>query len=104
MAQSHPSAPAPGQAGAEAHWEPVGSQGDEPASIWSQTPPPPVMRPSIAVTESPVDTDLAQVLSEWRAAERRLDEHIEASPMRSLLQSEIARLRAEYQSLFARKR
>lgn len=101
MAQSQLTAPWPGEAGGIANWDSTGSVGEQPLDIWSQLPQTPVAQPSIAVAETPDRTDIAHVLSAWRAAERRLDEHIEASPMRSLIQSEIARLRAEYQRLFA---
>jgi hypothetical protein len=45
---------------------------------------------------------MSQLLDRWRAAERRLDDLVEASPLRTMVRSEIARLKAEYQRLFAR--
>ena len=82
MAQSQLSAHALGEAGGAAHWS--------------------ASQPSFTgVTKAPARIDIPQVLSAWRAAERQLAAHIEASPMRSLIQSEITRLRAEYQRLFA---
>ena len=52
--------------------------------------------------ELPQQLAISHVLDSWRAAERRLDGLVEASPLRTLTLSEVARLRAEYQRLFAR--
>jgi hypothetical protein len=44
---------------------------------------------------------MAQLLATWRAAERQLENLVEASPMRTLVRSQTAQARAEYQRLFA---
>ena len=44
--------------------------------------------------------DVHGVLASWRAAERRLANLLEASPMRTLVRAEVARLRAEYHQIF----
>lgn len=103
MAQSQLAAPSLGGAEGSALWESPGAVGEQPLDIWSQLPTPRATQPSVAVTVAPDRTDISHVLSAWRAAERQLDEHLEASPMRALIQSEIARWRAEYQRLFALK-
>lgn len=103
MAQSQVAAPSLGDASGSGLWESPGAVGEQPLDIWARLPMPRATQPSIAVTVAPDRTDISQVLSAWRAAERQLDEHLEASPIRALIQSEIARLRAEYQRLFAHK-
>ena len=102
MAQSQVSAPALGDAGGSALWDSPGVL-VEPLDIWSRLPTTPLTQPSATVADTRDRTEIGQVLTAWRAAERQLDEHIEASPMRALIQSEIVRLRAEYQRLFAQK-
>jgi hypothetical protein len=57
---------------------------------------------SSGATNPRARAEIAQVLAAWRAAERRLQDLLEASPMRIMVSSEIAKLRAEYQRLFAR--
>jgi hypothetical protein len=104
MAQSHLSASPAGKAGAVAHWEPADAQRQQPSDAWTRTPAAPPARPPVAVAVTPDDSNLVQVLAAWRAAERRLDEHIEASPMRALLQAQVERLRVQYQRLFTLKR
>lgn len=96
-------APSLGGTNGPAPWDPQGNVGDQPLDIWTRLPSAPATQPSIAVAVEPDRTDISHVLSAWRAAERQLDEHVEASPMRALLQSEIARWRAEYQRLFVLK-
>ena len=56
----------------------------------------------LTAPELPQQLAISRVLDSWRAAERLLDGLIEASPMRTLILSEVARLRTEYQRLFAR--
>ena len=101
MAQSQLSAPWPGEVGGSAAWEPAGAISDQPLDIWSQLPQAPITHLAISVTDQPDRTDISLVLSAWRAAERRLADHIEASPIRFAVLSEIAQLRAEYHRLFA---
>ena len=48
--------------------------------------------------------DVAQLLAAWRSAERQLGELIEASPMRTLVRAEVARLRADYHRVFEDRR
>lgn len=103
MAQSQLAAPSLGNTDGSALWESPGAAGEQPLDIWARLPMPQAAQPSIAVTPAPDRTDISHVLAAWRAAERQLDEHLEASPMRALIQSEIARWRAEYQRLFALK-
>jgi hypothetical protein len=101
MAQSQVTVPTVGAPGGAAPWDYVGGFGEQALEIWSRLPATPVSQPPAAVTQKLERTDIPHVLSAWRAAERRLADHIEASPMRSAVLSEIARLRAEYQRLFA---
>src|SRR5688572_8307262 len=100
MAQSQVSAPALGDAGGSAHRESPGAVSEQPLDIWSRPPTTPLAQPSANVVRTPDQTDIGNVLSAWRAAVRQLDEHLEASPMRSVIQAEIDRLRAEYHRLF----
>jgi hypothetical protein len=89
-----------GDAGAPAHWETPGVAGEEPLDIWSRLSTTPLTQPSTTVAPRPDRTEIGLVLSAWRAAVRQLDEHIEAGPIRSAIQAEIDRLRAEYHRLF----
>jgi len=100
MAQSQVTAPALGDASGSALWDSPRVAGEQPLDIWSRLPTVPLTQPSTTVAHTPVRTDIGQVLSAWRTAVRQLDEHIEASPMRSVIQAEIDRLRAEYHRLF----
>lgn len=104
MAQMELSALSLGDVGRAPQWEPSGAVGESPIDIWSRLPTPQAAQPTMTVTRATYQTSIEHVLSAWRAAERQLDEYIEASPMRSLIQSEIARLRLEYQRLFAQAR
>lgn len=101
MAQSQVTIPTVGASGGTAPWDYVGGFGEQALNIWSRLPATPVSQPSTTVTQKPERTDIPHVLSAWRAAERRLADHSEASPMRFAVLSEIARLRAEYQRMFA---
>lgn len=101
MAQSQVIATWMGEAGGSAHWEPSGAVGEQPLDIWSRLPDQSVVQQPIASTHQAQELEIAHVLSAWRAAERQLDDLVEASPMRFVVLSEIARLRAEYQRLFA---
>lgn len=101
MAQPELSAPFLGDIGRATHWEPIGAVGEPPIDIWSRLTKRHGSAPSTEIRLTPAHAQIANVLSRWRAAEMLLADHIEASPMRSLLQSEIARLRLEYQRLFA---
>ena len=101
MAQSQLSPPWPGEVGGSAAWEPADGTGDQPLDIWSQLPQAATTHLATCVTDQPDRTDIYLVLSAWRAAERRLADHVEASPMRFAVLAEIAQLRAEYHRLFA---
>ena len=101
MAQSQVTTPSVGALGGAAPWDYVGGFNEQALDIWSRLPATPISQPSAAVTQKPARTEIPQVLAAWRAAERRLADHIEASPVRLAVLSEIARLRAEYQRLFA---
>lgn len=103
MAQSQLAAGSLGDSDGSALWESPGSVGEQPPDIWSRLPTTSLNQPSTTIAHEPDRTAIGPVLAAWRAAERQLDEHIEASPMRALIQSEIARLRAEYQLLFAQR-
>jgi len=102
MAQSLASIPWVGEAGGLPDWESPGYAGEiSSIEIWSWRPIAPVkpLAPAQAKPEAP--PKITQVLADWRAAEHRLQDLVEASPMRTLVRSDIARLRAEYQRLFA---
>jgi hypothetical protein len=90
-----------GQSGPLA-WESSGYAGEIPSSeIWRWSPVAPGSPEPPAQTNPGAATKITQVLVAWRAAESRLQDFLEASPMRTLARSEVARLRAEYQRLFA---
>lgn len=90
MAQSLASIPYIGEAGGLRDWESPGWRPVAPARSAQQ--------PQTALGAA---TRISQVLTAWRAAENRLQGLLEASPMRILVRSDIERLRAEYQRLFA---
>jgi hypothetical protein len=101
MAQSQLSAPSLGEAGGAGHWDSTGTVDEQPIDVWSRLPGAHTSETPAAATEGPLGTSIGQVLSAWRAAERQLDALVEASPMRFVVLSDIARLRAEYQRLVA---
>lgn len=101
MGQSELSAPSLGEVDRATHWEPSGSVGEPAIDIWSRLPTPQADQPTMTASRAANRASIEHVLSAWRAAERQLGEEIEASPARSLIQAEIARLRLEYQRLFA---
>jgi hypothetical protein len=106
MAQSLASIPYIGEAGGLRDWEsPAFGAEIPPIAIWSWHP----VAPAISTQQPPQQrqasqgaaTRITQVLTAWRAAENRLQGLLEASPMRTIVRSEVERLRAEYQRLFA---
>jgi hypothetical protein len=101
LAQSQLTVLSLGEGGGAGYWEPTDAVGVQTIEIWSRLPSRQPSPPSLNVVLRPARTDIGHVLAEWRAAQGRLDEHIEASPMRSFIESEISRLRAEYHRLFA---
>ncbi len=101
MAQSQVTTPPLGAPGGAAPWDYVGGVGEHSIDIWSPLPQTPVAQPPSTVARKPDHAEIGHVLTEWRAAERRLEDLGEASPMRFAVLSEISRLRAEYQRLFA---
>jgi hypothetical protein len=102
MAQSLATIPYVGEAGGLREWPTPAHAGEIPSmEIWSWTPVAPT-RPEPQVRANPgAAPKITQVLAAWRAAEHLLQDLLEASPMRTLARSEVARLRAEYQRLFA---
>ena len=100
MAESQVTTSSVSALGGAAPWVYEGGVDEQPIDIWSRLRPAPVDTPPTIVIERPDRTEMSRVLAAWRASERSLEDHIETSPMRTLIRAEIDRLRARYQWLF----
>ena len=105
MAQSLGIVPYVGEAGGLRDWD-VSADVTEIRSIemWSWRPVAPTLPESPADHYLGAARRITAVLTAWRAAELRLQDQLEESPVRTQVRSDIAKLRAEYQRLFAKAR
>ncbi len=101
MAQMELSPPSLSDVGGSTQWERSGAVGESPIDIWSRLPTSRAPQPTMTVTRATNQTDVEHVLAAWRAAERRLHDLVGASPLRTMVRTEVARARAEYHRLFA---
>lgn len=101
MAQSQVTSPSVGALAGAAPWDNGGGVSAQLIDIWGQLPSASLAQPLTTIALKADPTQIPRVLSAWRAAERRLADHIEASPVRFAILSEIARLRIEYHRLSA---